>query len=423
MKKITIGIIGAGERGQYSYAKYLLDEKGIGQVVAVAEPVEEKRERLKKDHGIESVFCFESWETFLEQDKMCDAVFICTNDEMHYEPTKRALEKGYHVLLEKPMANNPEHIRQLGELAKKYKEQVFAICHVLRYTPFFGKIKEVIESGVIGELVNIQHNENVGFYHIAHSYVRGNWRDSNETSPIILAKSCHDLDILVYLVGRRAESISSFGSLKHFKASCVPEGASDRCVNCQVEEICPYSAKRIYTRSLGTWPTCVFYEGTSEEELVKVLAKSPYGRCVYHSDNNVADHQVTIIEFENGVTATFNLSGFTHDISRTLKVMGTRGEIRAHMEKNVVDVHDFLTGEVTSYDTFNYELSRYSHGGGDAKLIQEFVQAVASYKKGEKELIKTSAVYSVESHLMAFAAEESRLTKKVIMMDEYRVRK
>ncbi|MGL5676584.1 MAG: Gfo/Idh/MocA family protein [Cellulosilyticaceae bacterium] len=422
MKKVTIGVIGAGERGQHSYAKYLLENPGTGQVVAVAEPVAEKRERLVKDHGIEEAYVFESWEDFLEQDKMCDAVFICTNDDMHYEPAEKALKKGYHVLLEKPMANTVEEIRKFDKLAKKYTDQVFAICHVLRYTPFFGKIKEVIESGVIGELVNIQHNENVGYHHIVHSYVRGNWRNSNETSPIILAKSCHDLDILVYLVGGKAKSISSFGSLKHFKASCAPEGASERCVTCQVEAACPYSAKRIYTRSLGTWPTCVFYEGTSEEELLQVLGESNYGKCVYHSDNNVADHQVTIIEFENEVTATFNLSGFTHDISRTLKVMGTRGEIRAHMEKNCVDVHDFLTGEMVSHDTSNYELSRYSHGGGDAKIIQEFVETVAGYKEGSRELVKTSAIYSVESHLMGFAAEESRLTKQVIEMDEYRTR-
>ena len=243
----------------------------MGQVVAVAEPDKVKREQLIVAHGIPETRCFESWENFLVQDKLCDAVFICTNDDMHYESTKVALEKGYHVLLEKPMSNHVEEIRTLAELADKYPKQVFAICHVLRYTPFFEKIKSLIDTGAIGEVVNIQHNENVGYYHMAHSYVRGNWRDSRKTSPIILAKSCHDFDILVYLIGKKAKTICSFGSLKHFRAENMPEGAAKRCTACQVETKCPYSAKRIYKRALGTWPTAVFYNGTSKEILYKVL--------------------------------------------------------------------------------------------------------------------------------------------------------
>lgn len=423
MEKITIAIIGAGERGQHSYARYILEKQDIAQVVAVADPIAEKRERMQKDHGITEANSFVNWEDFFTQEKMCDAVLICTNDDMHYEPTKRALEKGYHVLLEKPMSNKVEEIRELGELAKKYSNQIFMICHVLRYTPFFEKIKEVIESGAIGELVNIQHNENIGYFHMAHSYVRGNWRDSYETSPIILAKSCHDLDILVYLTGTKAKCMSSFGSLKHFKSSCAPEGASKTCVTCSVEGECPYSAKRIYTKALGSWPTSVFYEGSSEEELLQVLETNQYGRCVYHADNNVVDHQVTIIEFDNEVTATFNLSAFTEEITRTIKVMGTHGEIRGAMEKNVVDVHNFLTGEIKTYDTSNYELGRYAHGGGDAKIVEDLLQAIIEDKQGIKKERKTSALLSVESHLMAFAAEESRLTKKVIIMDDYRTRR
>lgn len=423
MDKMTIAIIGAGERGRRSYARYLLEKQAVAKVVAVADPSLEKRADMQKDHGVTEEKSFKSWQAFFAEEKMCDAVFICTNDDMHYEPTRVALERGYHVLLEKPMSNKIEEIRELGALAEKYKNQVFMVCHVLRYTPFFEKIKEIIGNGTIGELINIQHNENIGHFHMAHSYVRGNWKDSNETSPIILAKSCHDLDILVYLTGTKAKKISSFGSLKHFKKECSPEGAAKRCLYCSIEASCPYSAKKNYKKSLGGWPTSVFYEGTSEKELEEVLATSPYGKCVYHCDNNVMDHQVTIIEFENDVTATFNLSAFTQEITRTIKIMGTHGEIRGAMEKNVVDVHYFLTGEVVSYDTSNYTLERYAHGGGDAKIIEDFLVTLTSYKKGEIKEAKTSAVLSVESHLMAFAAEEARLTNQVMIMDEYRRRR
>ena len=199
MKKITVAIIGAGARGMHAYAPYFKQHEELGKVVAVAEPHDIRRDICVKEHNIDSENVFKTWEELLEKDRLADAIIIANNDESHYEPTKIALEKGYHVLLEKPMSNKLEDIVKLGELAKKYPNQVFMICHVLRYTTFFSKLKEIVDSKELGELVSIQHNENIGYWHFAHSFTRGNWRNSDETSPLILAKSCHDMDIFCLL--------------------------------------------------------------------------------------------------------------------------------------------------------------------------------------------------------------------------------
>lgn len=416
MDKIKIAIIGAGERGQYAYIPYISSRTEDVEIVGIAEPILEKREKIVERFNIKPEYEFNTWETLLEKEKFCDAVIICTNDYMHYEPTKKALEKGYNVLLEKPMSNKLDEILKIKELTEIYNDRVFMICHVLRYTPFFNAIKDVIDSGKIGDVITIQYTENVGYFHMAHSFVRGNWRNVEETSPLILAKSCHDLDILLYLTGQKAKKISSFGNLLHFRRENMPKGASDKCVNCSVETECPYSAKSIYTNRLGGWPTGVFYKGNDKDELLKILETSQYGNCVYANDlngNDTLDNQVTIIEFENGSTATFNLSGFTKEMTRTIKIMGSKGEIRGHMDKAVIEVSTFLDGKTIEVET-TFGEERYGHGGGDTNLAKEFVDALISYKKGEQILTRSSAKNSIESHLMAFAAEKSRLEGKAI---------
>ncbi len=413
---VTVAIVGAGQRGKDTYGEYILNElKGV-KVVGVAEPIQERREYMKVKHQIEEPYAFNSWDELLAQPKFCDAILVCTNDDLHYEPAKLALERGYHLLLEKPMTNHLDEVDKLEDLAKKYSNQVFMVCHVLRYTPFFSKIKEIIDEGTIGELISIQHNENIGYYHMSHSFVRGNWRNSVETSPIILAKSCHDFDILNFLVGSTCKQVASFGSLKHFKKECQPVNASSRCIDCQVEEDCPYSALKLYSQHIGHWPTTVITENQSVEGVQIALEEGPYGRCVYECDNNVVDHQVTILEYENGVSATFNLSAFTDDITRAIKVMGSKGEIRGHMGLNEIDVYVF--GEKTSQHIVPTDniLGYKGHGGGDSCLFNDFIAAVEDYINGHKHEARTTALASLESHRIAFAAEESRLTHQVITL-------
>lgn len=346
----------------------------------------------------------------LERDKFCDGVIIATPDNMHFNPARLAIKKDYHILLEKPMSNNPIEVIELGRLANE-KKNVFLISHVLRYSPYFSTIKKIIDSGKIGEVESIQHNENIGYFHFAHSFVRGNWRNSDLSSSLILQKSCHDMDILLWLTGKSCKKVASFGSLKHFNKEHKPEGASNRCINCEVETKCPYSALKIYYPNIGSWPTSVITEVQTPEEVEKALEDGPYGRCVYECDNNVVDNQSTILELDNGITITFHLSAFSNKIHRTTRVMGSLGEIIGDDSLNEIKYKIFGTEELI---TINPKIIEGGHGGGDTGLIEEFLDLVLRGGEG-----LSSANKSVESHMIAFAAEEARLSEKVIDMKAY----
>lgn len=411
---VTIALIGAGMRGMHAYGAYALAHGEKVQFVAVAEPNLESRERFQKAHDIPEDRSFANWKDLLNQPRLADAVIISTPDDMHFKPTMAAIKKGYHILLEKPMATDPAECITMGEYAKQ-QERVFAICHVLRYADFFRKIKTFLDSGRIGNLISIQHNENVGYRHYAHSYVRGNWRNSDLSSPMILAKSCHDMDILLWLVGADCENVSSFGELGYFKTENAPKDAPLRCTDgCPAEPACPYSAQKHYLTDNLDWLTTTISMDTSIEARRKALEEGPYGRCVFHCDNNVVDHQVVNIEFKNSVTAAFTVCAFTAETSRTIKLMGTLGEIRGHMEKNEIEIRDFESGktELITLETDKNDV----HGGGDAGIMEDFIRLVES---GSTESL-TSAERSVQSHLMAFGAEQSRLVKKVVHMDEFK---
>lgn len=414
MKKISLALIGAGDRGMHSYAPYALNKPHEVEFVAVAEPDDKKREAFRKQYGIKEENCFTDYKGLLESPKLADGILICNQDRMHLEPAMMALEKGYHVMLEKPMSVDPAECIQIGDCAEKYNK-ILVICHVLRYTPFFSTIKELIDRGAIGKLISIQHNENVGYWHQAHSYVRGNWRKAEESSPMILAKSCHDMDIILWLAGSDCTRLSSFGSLTHFKEENAPVGAPERCLQgCPSEKECPYYAPKIYLTDKTAWPTSVISSDLSIEGRLKALQNGPYGRCVYHCDNDVVDHQVVNMEFENGVTAAFTMCAFTNEMSRTLKLMGTKGEIRAHMEKNQIEVIEFGASKKVTID-LNIGVDIHGHGGGDERLMSDFISLI----REDNINGLTSAKNSVQSHLMAFAAEKSRVEGTVINMQEY----
>ena len=415
MKKVTLAVIGAGCRGMYAYAPYLLENQHLGNIIAIAEPNEQKRNLFKKMYNIDEKNVFKDWQSLLENDKIADAIIIANNDEDHFKPVKIALEKGYNVLLEKPMSNKLDEVIELGNLAKIHSDKVFMVCHVLRYTPFFTELKRIIDSKELGQLVNISHHENIGYWHFAHSYTRGNWRNSNKTSPLILAKSCHDMDLLLWLIGKKCLNIASFGSLSHMKEENFIEGImSDRCIDCTIENNWPYSAKKKYLEdnklvaSLNAVCT-----NPTKENLKKAIDDGPYGRCIYKCDNNVVDHMVNILEFEDNVTATFNLSAFTKECTRTTKLMFTHGEIGANHMKNLIDVYKF--GE-NSHKVIYPKVQKSGHGGGDYGIIKDFISIIQN-NYGD---YKTSAAESIDSHIMAFAAEYSRLNKMVVNINEFK---
>ena len=307
MDKKRIILIGAGLRGK-TYTDYMKKAEGRFEVVAVAEPVEDRRENARIKHGIPQDMCFASWEPLLAMPKFADAAVIATMDRDHCAPTMAAIEKGYDVLLEKPIAPTPGECIRIAERAEEKGVKVL-VCHVLRYTPFFRLLKKLIKDGTVGDVVSIQHAENVGNIHQSHSFVRGNWRNSEESSCMILQKCCHDLDILQWLIGKSCERIQSFGSLSYFTAANKPEGAPLRCIDgCPHADSCVYNAVKLYLDDKNNgWFRCSATKRVhpTDADVERALRETDYGKCVFQCPNDVVDHQVINMEFEGGVTVTF----------------------------------------------------------------------------------------------------------------------
>lgn len=416
-EKIKVAVYGVGARGMH-YARCCQEFSDEVEVVAIADLIPERVAELGEELHIPPERRFSSGEEMLEQECLADIMFICSQDREHFEPAIRAMKKGYHLLLEKPVTPFAKEWGELLQTARENDRQV-VVCHVLRYTPFYQKIKKIIESGVIGDVVSIQAMESVLWWHQAHSYVRGNWRDSEETSPMILAKCCHDLDILLWLSGKKCKRVSSFGSLYLFKSENAPEGATERCVDCPVKEKCPYDAEKIYlyndrtgvTKGNNQWPCDVLTLDPTEESIRKAIETGPYGRCVYHCDNNVVDHQVVILEMEDSSTADLNMSAFTAG-SRSIDVMGTMGEIKGNLDQNYIKVMSFGKEPVTYHSEnllggISLEYDPYGHGGGDKRLLRDVINLIAG--TGETSTSLTSLGRSLESHYVALAAETSRI--------------
>ena len=405
MKPVTAVILGAGSRG-CSYGAYAAEYPDQLQVVAIAEPRADRREQLARQLHVPEEMCFSSWQELLNRPRMADCAFVCTLDDDHTAPAVQAMEKGYHLLLEKPMSNREDECCAIAAAAQRY-DRTLAVCHVLRYTPFFMTLKELIDRGQIGEVTTINQIENVGYWHQAHSFVRGNWRSAGETSPMLLQKSCHDMDIILWLMGKNCLRVQSFGSLRHFTPENAPEGAPGRCLDgCPHANNCPYYAPKLYLdMSLTGWPVDVITTDLSEEGRRKALEEGPYGRCVYHCDNDVVDRQVVNLEFEGGAVATFTMTGLTADFSRQLKIFGTKGQIQADMGTKEIVLHRF--GEEKQIIPVEAALS--GHGGGDFGILRDFLHVLRH--GGES---RTSAAVSLQSHLICFAAERSRTEHLVV---------
>lgn len=408
---ITISIVGAGSRAGAYINALEANYHGKFTVVAIAEPRLERQQYFKEKYNIPSNMIFGGYEEFIKMPRLSDVVIIATLDDMHYVPVMDAIKKGYDIILEKPISMSLEETVEIGEYGAKHPNQLIAVCHVLRHSPFFRKIKEIIDSKILGNVINIQHNENVGYYHFAHSYVRGNWRNTKISAPLIVAKSCHDLDILLYLLkDKQSKRIASFGSLTFFNHHNYQEDVmAPRCSDCKIEKTCPYSALQIYKS--GKIRSVVF-DQSSEEALIKDLSNSNYGRCVFACDNDVADHQVTIIEFDEGVHATFNLSAFTDKIHRSIKIMCEYGEIRGIETTKEIEITHFGKSEKTLITAQNLA---GGHGGADTGFIKNFMDSYLNNTPFDSTLSM-----SIESHVMAFAAESSRLQNgQMIDIEKY----
>jgi predicted dehydrogenase len=346
--------------------------------------------------------------------KFADAVIIATQDRQHCAPALAFARRGYDILLEKPMAPTEAECRKIVRAARRARRgdgarAVFAVCHVMRYTRYTRALKALLAEGAIGDIVSIEHLEPVGHWHMAHSFVRGNWRNSRESSFMLLAKSCHDIDWLRHVMGVPCTRVSSFGSLRLFRKSERPRGAGKRCLSCRIERKCPYSAKQLYLGMIRKgrkwWPVDVLTGDLTVAGVTKALREGPYGRCVWACDNDVVDHQVVNLEFAGGRTASFSMMAFTRQRDRDTRIFGTKGELTG--DGRFISIFDFLTGRTRRIDTETSAAGILGgHGGGDLGLMESFVRAVATR---DRSAILSGPDETLESHLMVFAAERSRL--------------
>ncbi|MCU0338565.1 MAG: Gfo/Idh/MocA family oxidoreductase [Spirosomaceae bacterium] len=402
---VTAIVLGAGNRGNV-YGRYALAFPNEVKMVGVAEPIPFRNEKFAKSHGVTDAHRFKTWEDVFKVPKFADAVIISTPDTLHHGPALKALEMGYHVLIEKPISPSMKECLEILAAAKKSKS-IIAVCHVLRYTNYFRKLKEICDAGTLGTMMSINHLEGIEYVHMAHSYVRGNWHESAKTNPIILAKSCHDLDIMRWLANKPAKSVSAYGNLKWFKAENAPAGSTERCVEgCKVERECPFSAIKVYYEQRKRIHVLDVPEDPALQgpAILEKLKTSNYGRCVYRMNNDQPDHYTSIYQFDEGILATFGLEAFTGWEARKTRVMFSMGEVVG--DNDLIEVTDFRTKQTTRWRASEQkDFNNSGHGGGDFGLMQNFVQAVAQNKP---ELLTSTIEASIESHIMGFMAEESR---------------
>lgn len=461
-KPYEVLLIGAGNRGADVYGQWVLEHSHLLKITAVAEPVEPRRKAVASKHSIPPARQFTSWAEALRGGQLADVAIITTQDQIHTEPTLAALATGYDVLLEKPMAHRLVNCMALVKAAEQHG-RLLQIAHVLRYTDFFQQVHQMVQSGALGQIITVSHRENVSAWHMAHSYVRGNWRKADESSPMILAKSCHDLDILYWILNSRVKSLSSVGGLKHFKPENAPPAAPDRCLDgCPAAETCPFYAPALYMdlepiylglsnaqspviRLAGKlmyskpdlvraaakvapplrklteydgWPRSIITENPKNLAAIdEALRTGPYGRCVYRCDNDVVDHQIVQMELENEVSVSFTMQGHSHEEGRTIRIDGSTATLLGKFSWNhsFIELHQHRGGHIKRIDLPN-NIEEGGHGGGDSGLMEAFVCAL----ENRQQESLTDARSVLESHLVAFAAENARITNTIIDMPAFR---
>jgi predicted dehydrogenase len=463
---VTAVLCGAGSRGREAYGNYAKKHPHRLKFIAIADPNEGKRHLFQQEHGIPDDKAFESWETLLSSNvgKIADAAFICTPDQQHFQPAMRALDLGYDIVLEKPIAPTLDECRRIVSKAEE-KNRLVQVCHVLRFTPFWQKVHNIITSGRIGKIVHYDHSENVSYWHMAHSFVRGNYKNQATSTPMILAKCCHDMDLIYWNFQQNADLVQSLGDLTFYRPENAPEGAPDRCTDgCLHAGTCPWYAPRMYfrgepllrvglhvknpvvrffskviinhpnfvrflelfskdARTLREWdqfPATHLTTDLTREGKLKALQEGPYGRCVFKAGNDVVDHQITTFTFPDGTTGTLTMHGLSEHEGRELRVFGTKGVLRALFRYNEerIEVTDFRYTKTEVVHQGMMDV-KSGHGGGDWGLMNAFT-AVMLGEKTPEEAGTTDVKGAMESHYMGFAAEEARLSRQTLPLTKFR---
>ncbi|MEU5154478.1 Gfo/Idh/MocA family oxidoreductase [Glycomyces sp. NPDC021274] len=446
---IRLGILGAGARGSDTYGRWALTRPDRAAVAAVADPVPHRRNQLADAGRVPDEHRYPDWRDLIADAAAIglDAFVIALPDRLHVPAALAALETGLPILLEKPAATIPEDLEALASAARDRKARIW-IGHVMRYQPFWLAIRRLVDEGAIGRLVTMRVEEHIGFWHFAHSYVRGNWRNLAASSPMVLAKTCHDLDMIRWFAGESPASVSSAGSLAYFRPENAPEGAPGHCLDgCPAAGSCPFYAPRYYVEALADrdgWPVALLGDDASPEGRLAALRRGPYGRCVFHSDNDVVDHQQTVVAFPGGLTATLSTSAFTGQNTRTVRLTGTAGEIAGNLRTGRFEVDLFsptaalpelpearigarFTRPPLGHRVFEVhagpaeadtpvdgspEPDHRGHSGGDEALIDAFITALEGGEAAAHDLEA-----ALDSHRMAFAAERARLERRTILWE------
>lgn len=416
MRPVELVMVGAGNRGYLAYGAFAERNPSQAKFVAVVEPDDARRGRFANAHRIPKARQFRSWEDIAGRPPLAPALINATLERAHRASTLGLLAAGYEMLLEKPMAITPGECIEIAAAAES-QGRLLQIAHVLRYAPFFVALREIIASGRLGAIVSVDWRENLAYWHYAHSYVRGSWANTARAGPMILTKCCHDLDLLVWIFGR-CELLSSSGSLTHFTRDAVGPEIPERCTDgCPIAEACPYFAPRVYLDRLRTKPDSFAVAAVTldrtPEGVMRALETGPYGRCVYRSDNDVVDHQVVLMRFAYGLSVSLTMQGSSHVEGRTVRIDGTRATLLANESRAEIEIHDHRTGNV---EHIAKPRGVGGHGGGDEGLMRAFVGAI----NGDRATVLTSAREAVASHLLAFAAEEARVTGQAVDMERYR---
>ena len=412
-KKISVGILGFGGRG-ISMAKAIEAFPDEIYVKAIAEPNEKRKQKAIKNYGVAEEYAFNDYNEFLSKGVIVDLLMITTMDNFHYEPLMKALELGYkNILLEKPIAPTLDECLEMTEATKKYDANVI-ILHSLRYNLYYRKMKEIVESGEIGRVMGIRHVEGASLMNYSHSFVRGNWANTKDSAPLIMAKSCHDTDIITYITGKKFKKISSLGSLVYFTEENAPEDSAARCTECKYKNECMYSTIPLYSKK-GHEPwfgSAVGKDGYATIE--EAAAKGEYGRCVYKCDNNLVDNQVMNFEFEDGTTGTFTVTAF--DSGRRTEVQGTLYTLFGHEGEGTIKLRNQIGGNIDKiYDAYSESSTTIDHYGTDVQLVKELIEFINDGVGTNLSFIDGA----LHSHLACFAAEVARKEERVVYMKEF----
>jgi predicted dehydrogenase len=408
-KSLQIAIIGAGVRGT-NLARKLSSSAFNARVVAVAEPEKTKRDAFAKEFGLSGNALFKGWEELVQNLADCDAAIIATLDNQHAGPALACLGRGWDILIEKPLADTMEKCRKIVSMQRE-NGKVVAVCHTLRFMDGFRKVKQLLTEDSIGELVHIEHMEAIGHMRFAHNYVRGRWAKVKENTFLLLHKCSHDIDYICWLFRDPCKKVSSFGSLNYFVPSNAPEGSADRCTNgCSVIDTCPYSSVSNYVNSsLNEWPARDIRTKHTREAHLAAVKNGPYGVCVWKAGNDVVDHQVVMMEFEGGATATCTLTGYSATNGRRIRLQGTRGEILFDEASGTISVKKFSGGN----DKIIYIREPESYHPEDQEIVDEWLSSIVNSTS-----VTVDAGEALRTHAVVFAAEKSRMENRTVSMTE-----